>query len=359
MAAGLPEPVGVGTWGRETRNRSTSRSRVDFGLAAHAWPGELEAVEDAWRAGACFVKAFTCTTHGVPGLDAAALRALLARMARLDGPCLVHCEDESLTDEAERALRDAGRDDPGVVMEWRSRDAEATALAVLARATGARVVAAHVSNAVAAEELARARAAGTRIAVETCPQYLTMLEQEILDHGAFRKFTPPARARSQEDLQRMWRGVADGTVDYIASDHAPSTAAQKRAGSIWDVHFGLPGIDTTFSLMLDAAHDGLVSYERVVEVYSERPAQIYGLHPQKGSLQPGADADVDLVDPDAQWTIEDAGITSKAGWTPYAGRRVRGRVVRTYARGLLGAEEGDVVVEPGHGRFLPGSGAVR
>ena len=353
-------PVRTGEDLADKRRHVEARSRVDFALAAHAWPGELAAVEDAWRAGAAFVKAFTCSTHGVPAHDAAALRALLARAAALEAPCLVHCEDESLTAQAERVLREAGRDDPKVVPEWRSRDAEATALAVLAvlaRSTGAPVVAAHVSNADSADELARARAGGARIAVETCPQYLTLLEREVVEHDAFRKFTPPARARDEDDLLHMWRALADGTVDYVASDHAPSTAAQKRAGSIWDVHFGLPGIDTTFSILLDGAHEGLLGHERLVELYSQRPAQLYGLYPRKGSLRPGADADVVLVDPEVEWTIADADIVSKAGWTPYVGRRVRGRVVRTYARGVLAVDERSVLAEPGQGRFLPGPGA--
>jgi dihydroorotase-like cyclic amidohydrolase len=101
----------------------------------------------------------------------------------------------------------------------------------------------------------------------------------------------------------MWRAVRDHAVDYIATDHAPATVEQKREGSIWDVHFGLPGIDTTLSVLLDAAHRGRLSYERVVEVYSEAPARIYGLAPRKGRFAPGADADLVLVDPEERWPV--------------------------------------------------------
>ena len=154
------------------------------------------------------------------------------------------------------------------------------------------------------------------------------------------------------ELEAMWGAVASGAIDYVSSDHAPSTRAQKHAGSIWDVHFGLPGIDTTFSALLTGAHRGALSYERVAEVYSESPARIYGLWPAKGRLAPGADADVVLVDPEALWTVADEDVVSKAGWSPFAGRTLVGRTVRTYVRGTLAMDEGDVLAEPGRGRFL-------
>jgi dihydroorotase-like cyclic amidohydrolase len=267
-------------------------------------------------------------------------------VAAAGGTCLVHCEDETLTAAAERELRLAGRVDGGVVPAWRNREAELTAVATtarLARQTGARVVVAHASS---LEVLDLARPA---CVVESCPQYLTLLEAEVLDQGALRKFTPPARARTSDDLTAMWEALAGGRIDYVASDHAPSTLAQKREGSIWEAHFGLPGVDTTLSVLLDGAHDGRITYERVVDVYSEAPARIYGLHPRKGTMEVGADADLVLVDPERQWTVRDEDVASKAGWSPYAGRTFTGRAVRTFLRGRA--------PKPGAGRFLPGPGA--
>jgi len=336
----------------EKRGYLQERSVVDFGLAAHAWPDRLDEVEAVWRAGASFVKAFTCTTHGVPGFDAAALQRLFTIAAGCGAVCLIHAEDESLTSAAEHELRAGGRVDGGVVPAWRSREAELTALAVTGvstRLSGARVVAAHVSHPDAVD------AAGDLV-VETCPQYLTLREDEVLEHGAFRKFTPPARARSSAELERMWQALAERRIDYVSSDHAPSTAQQKRNGSIWEVHFGLPGIDTTLSVLLDGAHSGRIAYERVVEAYAEAPARIYGLWPRKGNLAPGADADVVLVDPEEPWTVHDEDVLSRAGWSPFAGRTFVGRAQRTYVRGQLVADGGRVVAAPGAGRFVAGSG---
>jgi dihydroorotase len=339
----------------------SGRSRVDFALAAHAWPDRLEEVEPVWRAGACFVKAFTCTTHGVPGFAPADLHGLFARAAACDAVCLVHAEEESLVDRAERRLRAEGRADPGIVPEWRLPEAERTALAItatLARAAGVRAIAAHVSHPAALEIVARERAAGARLRAESCPQYLALLEREVLEQGALRKFTPPARAHEAAELDAMWDALAAGAIDFISSDHAPATLAQKRDGSIWDVHFGLPGVDTTLSVLLDGAAAGRVTYERVAEAYAEAPARAYGLWPAKGALEPGADADLVLVDPHARWTVRNEDVLSRAGWSPFAGRTLTGRAVRTYVRGALAAADGEVVAAPGTGRFVPGAGAA-
>ncbi len=337
-----------------------NRSRVDFGLGAHAWPNQLNQVKPLWELGVAFLKAFTCTTHGVPGLNAGHLLRLFRTIAAIDAVCLVHCEDESLTAEAERELRSEGRNDGGVIPAWRNQDAELAALAVtglLARRTEVRMVAAHLSTPEALAVVAREQAVGASITTESCPQYLTLLEGEVLEHGAFRKFTPPAHARSATELEMMWRALADGMIQIISSDHAPSTAAQKREGSIWDVHFGLPGLDTTLPILLDGAKAGRLSYERIAAVYSEMPARTYRLYPRKGRLEPGSDADIILVDPTERWTVRDEEIVSRAGWSPFSGRTLTGRAVQTYLRGSLIVDHGEVIGKPGIGQFLPGPGA--
>jgi dihydroorotase (multifunctional complex type) len=337
------------------------RSNVDYGLAAHAWPGHDGDVQDLWAAGVSFFKVFTCTTHGVPGHHAAGLLKHFQATARAGAVSLLHCEDESLTEAAEVLLRAQGRTDGGLLPDWRSRDAEVVAAAVaalLVRRTGARASLAHVSHPEVAAYVAHERQQGAQLGAEGCPQYFLLREDEVIEHGALRKFTPPARARSDHDEAEMWRLLRTGALTHISTDHAPSTLAQKQAGDIWNVHFGLPGLDSTMSLLLDAAARGHLSYEDVVRVYSERPAQTYGLWPRKGSLLPGSDGDLVLVDPQVRRTLRNEDVLSKAGWTPFDGREVQGAVVRTYLRGVLVAEYGRPVDERG-GQFVPGHGATR
>jgi allantoinase len=336
------------------REYADERSRVDFGLAAHVFPESIDRIGELWHAGAVFFKAFTCTTHGVPGLGEDDLRSAFAAAAAVDAPVLVHCEDESLTTEAEQRLRDAGRSDGGLLPEWRSRDAERVAserVLRLAGEEGARVIVAHASHPDILAMIADARAGGARVFGETCPQYLTLFEEEVRELGPLRKFTPPARARTEADLDRMWEAVRDGSgVDYLSSDHAPATRAQKTEGDIWSAHFGLPGLDTTSGVLIDAAVRGTLDFTRVAELYSARPARIYSLEGRKGRIEPGLDADLVLVDPAGERTVEPGTIRSKAGWSPYEGRVLRGRVVATYLRGEEVFADGEVVGEPGAGQ---------
>lgn len=334
------------------------RANVDFGLAAHAWPGHVDAVPELWAAGITFFKVFTCSTHGVPGHDAAALKSHLEASALCGAVSLMHCEDESLTASAEAVLREHGRDDPGLLSEWRNLDAELVAAAVaalLVRRTGARATVAHVSNEQVADYIAAERQRGARIDAEGCPQYFLLREDDVMHHGALRKFTPPARSRTDDDEAQLWRLLRSGVLTHMSSDHAPSTLEQKQAGDFWEVHFGLPGLDSTMTVLLDAAARGHLSYEDITRVYSESPAKSYGLWPRKGRLAEGSDADLVLVDPKATRTLRNSDVLSKAGWTPFDGRTFTGRVVQTYLRGQLIADGGRPV-DGRSGQFLAGAG---
>jgi dihydroorotase len=338
---------------REKAAHLAGRSVVDFALGAHASPDTLGAAGELREAGAAFVKAFTCTTHGIEGLDSARQLALLRSAAQADIRVLAHCEDEALTAAAERELRGALRDDFGVLPLWRSPEAElvaAAATTLLARITGARVTIAHASQPEVVELVERERAKGARLDVETCPQYLLLDEDDVVRHGPTRKFTPPARPAPAAD--RLWALLESGAIDLLSSDHAPSTLAQKHEGDIWECPFGLPGVDTTLPLMLDAVVRGRLSLGRLVAVYSANPAAVLGLAGRKGALATGADADVVLVDLEGHRTLADDQVLSKAGWTPYAGRELRGAVVTTLLRGVPVAERGAPVAEPGTGAHV-------
>ena len=335
------------------------RSNVDFGLAAHLWPEDIAGMPAMWNAGISFFKIFTCTTHGVPGLDASTAGRALEMLASIDATALIHCEDESLTALAEKRLTDLGRNDPGVLPEWRSREAELTAIATivdLAGVHGARVTIAHVSNPAAVAVVSAAQAQGVDVAAEACPQYFAFDESEVVEHGALRKFTPPARIRDADDRAVMWDTLRGGGFSHISTDHAPSTLAQKETGDIWTAPFGLPGLDTTFPFFLDAALQGLIELEDIARLYSSAPARRYGLQ-GKGSLEPGSDADFVLVDPEGRWQVRDEDILSKAGWSPYSGRQLQGSIVATYLRG------GEIAVsgrphDERSGMYIPGPGSV-
>ncbi len=334
-------PVRTPTELKDKLHHLDGRSNVDFGLAAHIWPETIPGIAEMADEGITFFKIFTCDTHGVPGLDPALVNAALTNLAGVDGRTLIHNEDESLTATAERRLREEGRIDPGLLIEWRNREAEmvsvaSTAVSVLT--SGARATFAHVSNPGVLDIVDAFRGLGANIAAEACPQYFALDEDEVETEGALRKFTPPARIRDDEERSEMWQALNESRFSFFSTDHAPSTFEQKTTVDFWTAPFGLPGLDTTLPFLLDAALNGRIDISDVVRLYSTGPASWYGL--DKGRLEPGADADLVMIDPQAHWTVEDTDIISKAGWSPYAGRTFRGRAVATYLRGVEIARDG-------------------
>ena len=337
---------------KEKREYLADRSVVDFGLMAHVFPDTIDDVPELWEDGAAILKVFTCTTHGVPGLLPDDLLRLFRSLSEVGARALVHCEDEFITEDNEERLKAALRQDYGIIPEWRSTEAELVAVntvALLARLTGANITVAHASQPSVVDLVRRERQLGAALSIESCPQYFYLDADDVREHGPTRKFTPPARETPAGDL--LWERLARGEIDLISTDHAPSTLDQKFASDIWGCPFGLPGVETTLTLLLDAVAEGKLTLQRLVQTYSETPARLLGLYPRKGALRIGSDADVVLVDTEQEHVLSNDNIVSKAGWTPFDGRRVKGRPVMTMLRGQLVAENGKMVAEPGGGRF--------
>jgi dihydropyrimidinase len=206
----------------------------------------------------------------------------------------------------------------------------------------------HVSAARALEVIAAARRAGRLVYGETCPQYLTLTNRDLLEQKALLKIGPPLRDASDRDA--LWRGLAAGALDAVASDHA---AKDKRVDDdFFSAPYGSPQAETMLRLVHDGAARGLLTLERMVRVVAENPARIFGLYPRKGTLAPGSDADLVLFDPEARTKIERATQHSRASYTAYEGREVAGMPVFTMQRGEVVVRGGELVARPGRARFL-------
>ena len=331
------------------------RSVVDFGLLGGLSLSNSQALRAMWDAGALGFKGFTCELHEADALLAGNLMEILNEIKKFGGIALFHCENDSLLKKGEERLRKQGRKDPSIVSEWRSPEAEELAVQTVlyaAKQSGARVAIAHVSLPSLVLELAKARAQGISIYTETCSQYLFVTEQDLKEKGPFLKFTPPPRRK--EDVEKMGWCLSHGLLDMVNSDHCPFPYAEKEAGvkDIWLAPFGIPGVETATSLLLDGVARGRWTLPQVARVRSERPATIYGLAGQKGFLKVGNDADLIFVDMKRKVKWDNKKIFSKCGWTPYHGQEMSGDVVLTMVRGKVVMREGEVIGEPGWGRFV-------
>lgn len=237
-------------------------------------------------------------------------------------------------------------------------EAEATHRAIaLARAAAAPLYVVHVSCAEALAAISHARLLGQTVYAETCPHYLLLSDQAYAlpgFEGAKFVMTPPLRPSG--NWQPLWRGLADGAIDVIATDHCPWLfAGQKSRGrDRFDlIPGGIAGVETRGALLFS---EGVVkrrlSLEKYVEVMSANPARLFGLYPRKGALAPGSDADIVVFDPRREGVITQSNLHSNVDYTAFEGWRVTGAPVLTLSRGVIVAREGQFVGPAGHGRFI-------
>ena len=197
--------------------------------------------------------------------------------------------------------------------------------------TGARIHVLHISSAGELKPLAEATARGVDITGETCPHYLMLSTEDYARCGGVIRVNPPVREpRNQEPL---WAALIGGTIDVIATDHAPHSFEEKTRNDIWTVDCGFAGVETQMPLMLTAVAGGRASICDYVRWSAANPAKIWGLYPRKGVIQAGADADIAVVDLKRSWTIKDAETHSTAKVTPWDGRQVQGLPLHTLVRG--------------------------
>ena len=178
---------------------------------------------------------------------------------------------------------------------------------------------------------ARAKARGVGITGETCPHYVLLSTEDYAQFGGVIRVNPPVR--EQRNQEPLWAALADGTIDVIATDHAPHSPEEKTRNDIWTVDCGFPGVETQMPLMLTEAAAGRFSISDYVRWSAANPAKIWGLYPRKGVIQPGADADIAVVDLARGWTIDDAKLQSLSRITPFHGRKVTGLPMHTLVRG--------------------------
>ena len=263
----------------------------------------------------------------------------------------VHTENIEVVWAVRDRLQQQGRDDLKAWHESRPPFTEAEAAVrtmLFARETGASAYVVHTSTRETLAEVRAFRGRGGRVHVETCPHYLTHTYESPV--GLFGKQNPPLRA--PDDREALWEAIFDGTVDTIGSDHAPRLG-DRKSGTVWTASPGQPNMPVILPVLLDeGVRQRGLPLERVAELTAATPARIFGLWPQKGSLQVGADADFVIADPGLAKTVTPALLQGRADYSIYAGMTLTGWPVLTAVRGSVVARDGELQAAPGFGRYL-------
>jgi len=280
--------------------------------------------------------------------------------ARAGALVLVHAENGAVVEVLRRQALARGERTPEHHARTRPplTEAEATSRAiVLAQIAGAPLYVVHVSCEEAVEPIRRARAAGAPVWAETCTQYLAIDESALSEpdfQGAKYVFTPPPRSREQHE--HLWRALATDTLSAISSDHSPFRFnGQKTLGAddFTRIPNGAPGIENRLHVVHElGVRGGRLSLQRMVQLLSTAPAQLFGLYPRKGTIAVGSDADMVVFDPDREVVLSASTHHSSVDYNLYEGMRVTGAPDFVLVRGEVVVDGERLAVQPGHGRFV-------
>ena len=333
----------------EERIAQAAPAAVDFSLHAEmiGWtPDRAGELAQAAELGVRSFKFYLAYADSGRRTPLGVLKAAMEGIARLGGVAMVHAEAEELVVPGK-----------GPTPEGRPAVAEEVAiaeLAILALRTGCRTYVAHISSAGGLGAYLAGRDRGAPLWGETCPHYLLLDETAYSrPHGRYFSVTPPLRRPA--DRAALWAALARRELQAVSTDHCPFTRAQKDAAeSPEKLPSGLPGIETLLPLLYsEGVAKGRLSLAALAWYLGEGPARAFGLWPRKGGIQPGADADLVLLDPKGSWTITAEGLHMATDFSPYEALQVQGRIVGVLSRGEWLAREGELLARPGRGEFVP------
>ena len=314
-------------------------------------PAVLEELADLVADGVTSFKMFT--TDDIR-LSNGFIGDVFGRLADLGAVGMVHTEDYSVCEHRAEAIRaEPDGDAPGAYPRSRPDYAEAMAAGSVARlavAADAKYYAVHTTSRAAADALAAVQTDGSNVRAETCTHY-TVLDESTYERRGNRSIMAPP-LRTPDDIDALFDRLRDGTLSVVSIDRVPLPIERKEGGPWRESAFGVNSLQTSLPVFHDEAMNRRgFSYPALVRLLCRNPARTFGLA-RKGRIEPGADADLVVFDPGERDTISAAENESNADYSVYEGREVTGRVKQTFVRGELVADRGEIVADPGHGRFL-------
>lgn len=346
---------GLSNW----HKKADGKSNCDYGfhMAISEWREDVkEELPKMLEAGVTSFKLYMTYANQVT--DKELLEVLLA-LKPLEGIVGVHCENSGMIDVMQAQVKGQGITGPEGHPLSRPAEAEAEAiyrLLSLAKVADVPVVVVHLSTKKGLEIVRKARKEGQAVYIESCPQYF-LLEDEEYSRPGFEgaKYICSPPLRKKEDQNALWMALDRDEIDTISTDHCSFTMEQKRAGEgdFTRIPGGMPGVEERVSLMytLGVATEWIDPCD-LVRYLSTKPAKLYGMYPRKGTLAPGSDADIVLFDPEWEGEITSSNRHNAAGYTPYEGWKVKGRVEDVFLRGTHVVADGQLVASR-QGKYIP------
>jgi dihydropyrimidinase len=338
--------------GIERKRGRADDALIDYGLHGGILREDDDLFDELPAAIDAGVTSFKMYTAYDFGLSNGYIHRVLDALADLDAVGIGHTEDDSVCESVTAELREAGHG-PGAYPASRPDYAEAMAaddVARMARELGAKYYGVHTSCLKSADALDRHREDGSLIRGETCTHYTALTGDIHEEMGNLPRIAPPLR--TDDDRDALFDYLRRGVLSVVSTDHVAQTRRSKEESEWWEGPYGANGLQVSLPVFHDeAVNERGLSYPFLTDVMSRNPARTFGLS-DKGTLEPGTDADIVLFDPDAEYTISADDCASKADYSIYEGRTVQGRVETTIVRGRVVADDGDVVAEPGHGEFV-------
>jgi allantoinase len=339
------------------------KAYVDFAFWGGVTPGQVESGEykkslkELKDRGIVGVKFYTISgmelypRMPVPDMDKAFRAA-----KELDLVCAIHAEDFYLVGYYSYLMQEMGREDPESWSEGRTYEAEPEAIWSVVGITEKvrnKLHIVHLSTKEGLNVIRWAKAQGLNVSTETCPQYLIFTTEDFKKTGSILKIAPPLR--KEEDREELWKGLKDGSIDFICTDHAAGKYPEEKSSSnIWKNYAGIPGTQLAVPTLLHYGyHQGMLTLSEIQKLMSENTAKRYGLYPQKGAIKVGGDADFTIVDLDKKWVVEPSKLESKGKYSPFTGKIFKGNIYMTIVRGeLVYKDDEGVIGEKGFGELV-------
>jgi dihydroorotase len=275
---------------------------------------------------------------GNPVISSQLMRRAMEYSRDLSLPIIDHCEDKALSTNG---IINEGRVSAKLGLKGISAAAEEVMVArdlILAKLTRARLHIAHVSTSGSVELIRRAREEGVSVTAEVTPHHLTLTEERIAAESPNKSFNTNAKVnpplRTKEDVQALIKGLNDGVIDAIATDHAPHTLADKNCG-LELAAFGISGLETAFGCLMSLVHQGKISLTQLISKLTCEPAKVIGRNGELGALKAGAPANITILDPDREWIVNSRNFASKGKNTPYDGYKFKGKIMATIVSGRI------------------------